>query len=193
MKGMEKISAAIMDKVKAEAGEIIKNAEAKAKQEIEGAKEQKAQCLAEEKARIIGEAEREAAKILAKAHIEAQQELSQVKADVISALIEMVKGKLHQVSASEGSLLALIREVVDGLGDEKVVIYLNTKDVSSAKKALSRDKALNGRVMEIKEFAGIGGVIAEDVGGNVRMDNSYGSRLEVLLPKLLPEVGKELF
>ncbi|MFH1775443.1 MAG: V-type ATP synthase subunit E [Chloroflexota bacterium] len=193
MKGMEKISAAVLDKVKAEAKEIIKEAEAKAKQEIESAKEQQAQRLAEEKARITGEAEREAAKILAQAHIEAQQQLSRAKADVISGLIDRVKSNLPQSSASEGSLLGLIREVVDGLGDEEAVIYLNPRDVSIAKKALAGDKALAGRVAEIREFAGVGGAIAENVGGNVRMDNSYESRLEVLLPRMLPEVGKELF
>ncbi|MFC2019047.1 V-type ATP synthase subunit E [Chloroflexota bacterium] len=190
---MEKISAAVLDKVKAEAKEIIKEAEAKAKQEIESAKEQQAQRLAEAKARITGEAEREAAKILAQAHIEAQQELSRAKSDVISGVIDLVKSKLPQSSASGDSLLVLIREVVDGLGAEKAVIYLNPRDVGVAKKALAGDKVLAGRVTEIREFAGSGGVIAEDVSGNVRMDNSYESRLEVLLPRILPEVGKELF
>jgi len=193
MKGMEKISAAVLDKVKAEAKEIIREAEAQAKQEIESAKEQQAQRLAEEKARITGEAEREAAKILAQAHIESQQELSQAKADVIGRVIDRVKNNLTQSSSSEGSLLGLIREVVDGLSAEKAVIYLNARDVGAAKKALAGDKTLAGRIAEIREFAGSGGVIAEDISGNIRMDNSYESRFEVLLPKLLPEISKELF
>ena len=193
MKGMEKISAAVLDKVRAEAKEIIREAEAQARQEIESAKEQQAQRLAEEKARITGEAEREAAKILAQAHIESQQELSQAKADIIGGVIDRVKNNLPRASSSEGSLLGLIREVVDGLGAEKAVIYLNARDVSAAKKALAGDKALAGRVAQIREFAGSGGVIAEDISGNIRMDNSYESRFEVLLPKLLPEISKELF
>jgi vacuolar-type H+-ATPase subunit E/Vma4 len=39
----------------------------------------------------------------------------------------------------------------------------------------------------------LGGVIAEDVEGKLRIDNTYETRLEMLLPKLLPKISKELF
>jgi vacuolar-type H+-ATPase subunit E/Vma4 len=39
----------------------------------------------------------------------------------------------------------------------------------------------------------MGGVIAEDVEGKLRIDNTYETRLGTLLPKLLPEISKKLF
>ena len=33
----------------------------------------------------------------------------------------------------------------------------------------------------------------EDTDGKIRIDNTYDTRLEMLLPRLLPEIGKELF
>ncbi len=39
----------------------------------------------------------------------------------------------------------------------------------------------------------LGGVIAENIDGKLRIDNTYETRLEMLLPKLLPEISKVLF
>ncbi|GAI00113.1 unnamed protein product, partial [marine sediment metagenome] len=33
----------------------------------------------------------------------------------------------------------------------------------------------------------------EDIDGRTRIDNTYETRLEMLLPRLLPEISKELF
>jgi len=35
--------------------------------------------------------------------------------------------------------------------------------------------------------------MVEDIAGKIRIDNTYDTRLEMLLPRLLPEIGKELF
>jgi len=47
--------------------------------------------------------------------------------------------------------------------------------------------------VEVKEDNFTGGVIAETLDGTLRMDNIYETRLEMLLPQLLPEISKELF
>jgi len=60
-------------------------------------------------------------------------------------------------------------------------------------KLVGKDKELAAKVAEIKEHSASGGVIIEDVEGRVRIDNTYETRLEMLLPRLLPEIGKELF
>ncbi len=138
MKGMEKISQAILDKVKAEARDIIKEAEGKARERVGRAKKQREAKLEEEKGKLIEEAKEEATRILAQSSITARQEL----------------------------LLARTRII---------------------------DKQLADRITEIREFDGTGGVIAEDIDGKIRIDNTYDTRLEMLLPKLLPEIGKELF
>jgi vacuolar-type H+-ATPase subunit E/Vma4 len=61
------------------------------------------------------------------------------------------------------------------------------------KKFLEADKELAGKIVEIREYNCLGGVIAEDVEGKLRIDNTYETRLEMLLPQLLPKISEELF
>ena len=39
----------------------------------------------------------------------------------------------------------------------------------------------------------MGGVICESVDGKVSVDNTYDTRLQMLIPRILPQVGKVLF
>lgn len=190
---MEKISEAILSKVKAEAQNIIEEAEEKAQEEIEKAKRQREVRFEEERRRKLEEAEGEAARILAQASIKARQELSRAKADTIARLVNKVKEDFSQLSTNESSLLTLIKEALDGLGSDKGRVYVSPKDVSRVQKFLERDKELARRITEVREFEYMGGVIAEDIDGKFRIDNSYETRLAILLPKLLPEISKELF
>ncbi len=193
MAGMEKIGEAILDKVKAEAADIVKDAESKAKQELEAAKRQQGVKLEEEKARMLQQAREEATRIEAQALVQARQELSRAKAEVISELISRVKKELAGVSSDQNSLIGLIREAFDTLGVSKGRLYVSPKDVTAVRKLVEKDKGLAAKVVEIKEHSASGGVIVEDIDGRVRIDSTYETRLEMLLPRLLPEVGKELF
>ena len=65
--------------------------------------------------------------------------------------------------------------------------------ISGVKKLLEADKEFSGKIVEVRESDCLGGVIAEDVEGKLRIDNTYEIRLEMLLPKLLPKISKELF
>ena len=38
-----------------------------------------------------------------------------------------------------------------------------------------------------------GGVLVENEGNTVCVDNTYTTRLEMLLPRILPEISKKLF
>lgn len=193
MAGMEKIGEAILDKVKAEAADIVKDAEGKAKQEIAAAKKQQGARLEEEKARLLQQTREEATRIEAQALVKARQELSQAKAEVINELIGRVKKELAGISSDPNSLLGLIKEAFDTLGVSKGRLFASPRDVTAVRKLVERDKGLAAKVVEIKEHSASGGVIVEDVDGRVRIDSTYETRLEMLLPRLLPEVGKELF
>jgi V/A-type H+-transporting ATPase subunit E len=190
---MEKISEAVVDKVRVEAKNIIKEAERKAWEEIEKAKKLRETKLEEEKRKMLEEAEGEAARILAQASMKARQELLRTKADIVAKIIEEVRKPLSGTASDESHLLRLIKEAMDGLGVDKGSIYVSPKDVSSVQKFLEGDKELANRVMEVREFDCMGGVIAEGIEEKVRIDNTYETRLEMLLPKLLPEISKELF
>jgi len=190
---MEKISEAVVSKVRMEAQNIIKEAEEKATEEREKARKQREAKLQEEKRKMLEEAEGEAARIVSQASIKARQKLSSAKTDIITKIIHRVKQELSESSSHESYILNLIREAIDGLGRDKSRIYLSPEDASTVKKFLEEDKELAGKIMEVKEGDFLGGVIAEDIDGKLRIDNTYETRLEMLLPKLLPEISKVLF
>jgi V/A-type H+-transporting ATPase subunit E len=190
---MEKISEAVVGKVKLDAQNIIRAAEEKAQEEIEKAKRQREVRFEEEKGKMLGEAEEEAARILAQASIKARQNLSSTKADIIAKIIDGAQKELPRISSDESHLLNLIREAIEGLGVDKGRIYVSPKDVSPVRKFLEADKELSGKIVEVRESNCLGGVIAEDVEGKLRIDNTYETRLEMLLPKLLPKISKGLF
>ncbi len=193
MARMGKIGEAILDKVKAEADNIIKEAESKAGEEIKQAKKQLATRLEEEKAKLIQEAREEATRIEAQASVKVRQELSRAKADLIDEIISGVKKALAAASSDKGLLVGLLKEAADTLGLDKGRVYVSPKDVNTVKKILANDKGLASKIVEVKEYECLGGVIVEDVEGKTRIDNTYETRLEMLLPKLLPEIGRELF
>ncbi|MCK5181705.1 MAG: V-type ATP synthase subunit E, partial [Dehalococcoidia bacterium] len=76
---------------------------------------------------------------------------------------------------------------------DKARIYVSPRDVSNVKRFLEADKELSGKIVEVKEYNCLGGVIAEDIEGKLRIDNTYETRLEMLLPQLLPKISEELF
>ncbi len=193
MAGMEKIGEAILDKVRAEADGIIEDAEQKAAQEVERAKKEQAARLEDEKSKLLQEARAEATRIEAQALVKARQELTQAKAEVISEIVSRVRNELAKVASDPGSLTTLIKEAVSTLGLSKGKLYVSPRDLAAVKKLVSQDKELAAKVVEIKEHKLSGGVIVEDVEGKVRIDNTYETRLEMLLPRLLPEVARELF
>jgi V/A-type H+-transporting ATPase subunit E len=190
---MEKISEAVVGKVKLDAQNITREAEEKAQEELEKAKRQRDVRLEEERTRMLGEAEEEVVRILAQASIQARQQLSSAKADAITKIIDEARKELSQIPSDESYFPNLISEAIEGLGVDKARIYVSPKDVSTVKKFLEADKELSGKIVEVRESNCLGGVIAEDTEGKLRIDNTYETRLEMLLPKLLPKISKELF
>ena len=192
MDGMEKIREAILDRVKGDAQNLIKEAEEKARQEIERAEKGKERRFEGEKHKMLREAEGEAARISAQASIKARQELLNAKASVIDEIVSRVKDAVSRTSNDEG-LLNLTSEAISALGVDKVRVYVSTKDMATAQRILKGDKELAGRIAELKGFDCAGGVVAESMDGKVRIDNTHDSRLENLLTKTLPDISKELF
>ena len=193
MMSMEKISGAILDKVRVEAQDIVEEAEEKARERIDRAKRQQEAKLEEEKNKLLEEAKEEATRILAQSSITSRQELLLAKTRIIDEIISRVKKTLSGISSDESSPLNLIEEAINALDVDKARIYVSPKDADIVRKSLKGDKKLADRITEIREFIGTGGVMVEDIDGKIRIDNTYDTRLEMLLPKLLPEIGKELF
>jgi len=193
MAGIEKIGEAILDKVKAEANDIVKDAESKAAEEVAQAKKQQVVILGKAKDKVLQEAREEATRIQAQAAVKARQALSQVKAEVVDGIVDRAKKELAGFSGGAGYLMPLIKEAIDVLGISKGRLYVTPKDMAAVRKLVEQDKDLAGKVAEFKEHKSLGGIIVETIDGRVRIDNTYETRLEMLLPRLLPGVAKELF
>lgn len=192
MNGMEKINSAIMGKVNADAKAIIDDAQERARVRVAKAKEQQESKLQEEKAKLVNEAQTEASRIQAQGAIRARQEMLAVKTSIIDGIIEDTKKQLAGLSGNEKTLANLTREGVQTLGAGKVRVYVAQKDLAAMQKLVREDKELAARVIEVKRQDVLGGIIVEDEGGKNRIDNTFESRLEMLLPKLLPQIEKEL-
>jgi vacuolar-type H+-ATPase subunit E/Vma4 len=190
---MEKISEAVVSKVSLDAQTITKEAEEKAREEIERARKQREVKFGQERVRMLAEAEQEAARILAQASIKARQMVSSAKAEAIAKITDGARKGLSAASTNESNLLSLIREAVGGLGTDKARIYVSPRDVGTAKESLQTDKDLSAKILEVREVDRLGGVIAENAEGKLRIDNTYETRLEMALPKLLPKISEELF
>jgi len=191
--GMDKIRDAIISKVRMDAQDITNEAKEKAQAEIEEARRQREARFAEERGRILREVEAEAARTLAQASIKARQKLSSTKADIIAEIVDRARRELSRVSGDESNILNLVREATEALAAAKGRIYVSPRDVSTVKRLLKADNGLSNKIVEIRESDCLGGVIAEDIEGKLRIDNTYETRLEMLLPRLLPEISKELF
>jgi len=193
MKGMENISEAILDKVRADAQEMIQDAEDKARRELEAAQKQRETRFEEEKAKNREAAQGAAARIMAQASMKARQELLSAKAGIVDEIVSQVKNNLATATLGSTELLALINEAAGALGSDKAVIYVSPGDTSTVQQLLQENKGLAERIIEVKELDRGRGVIAEDIDGKIRIDNTFDTRLEILLPKLLPEISKTIF
>jgi V/A-type H+-transporting ATPase subunit E len=190
---MNEISEAVLEKVRAEAQGLLDDAKAKGTEAISRAREQKASRLQEEKNRMREKAQGEATRTLAQSSIQARQEMLKAKTDVVMGIIDRVKKALADSAGEPGLLLGLIREGVELLGLEKVKVSVSGRDAAAVQKLVKADKELAPRVIEVRETDCTGGVIVEDPEGKIRVDNTYETRLAMLLPRLLPQIEKELF
>lgn len=189
---MERINNAILGKVNADAKAILADAEERAKQLVQKAQDQRESKYQEEKSRLLNEARTEASRVQAQGSIRARQEMLAVKTNIIEGIIDETKKKLAGQSGNEKTLATLTREGLKALGAAKVRVFVASKDVPAMQKLVREDKELASRVIEVGHREMLGGVLVEDPEGKNRIDNSFESRLEMLLPKLLPQIEKEL-
>jgi len=189
-----KIRAAILKEAQGEVEEIIANARVKAEELMTNAKEQKKKRFEEEKNRVISEARREASRILAQSSLKARQEVLKEKDDVINEIISRAKKDLLGKAMDETVLIYLIGETVQAFETEdKLRLLVSPGDIAVARKVVKENDSLKEQIAEIVEFDCLGGVMAESMDGMVSIDNTFDMRLEMLTPKILPRISRELF
>jgi V/A-type H+-transporting ATPase subunit E len=190
----DKIRKAVLNKAKDDADKITSDAGLRASEVIEEAKDRRRQRFEKEKKMIIDEARREASKILAQASLKARQEILKQKNAVINEIISKVKNELQQAAPDKKSLLHIIKEVIDAFETEDSIrIFVSHKDAGDVSKIIEENRGLSEKITEVRETDCLGGILAEKTNGMVSIDNTFDTRLEMLMAKILPEIGRKLF
>jgi len=190
--GMDGIAEAVLRKVRAEADGILADAKAKADAAVAAACAQRDARLAAERTRLLEEAKVEAARITAQSAISSRRQLLAAKSAIVEEVFSAAKDALAGSAGSPDELASLIAEGVAALGREKARVLVAARDAAAAKKLVAADRALGERVAEVKEAPIDGGAIVEDPAGSLRVDNSYATRLAMLRPTLVVEIGSTL-
>ncbi len=192
MSEMERIADAVLAKVRTEADGILAEACARAEETVARAKTHADARAAEERSRMLEEAKVDAARVLAQSTIAARQELLKAKTAVIEEVLAGVAKSLADGTGASDGLRKLVCDGIDTLGLEKARIIASAREARVVRDLVKADNQLAGRVAEVKEGTHSGGVIVEDLDGRLRVDNTYGTRLAMLRPSLLVEIGREL-
>jgi vacuolar-type H+-ATPase subunit E/Vma4 len=191
---MQRISEAVVDKVREEAQQLINEAEEEAKKELGKAQALRAARLEAEKKRLLGEAGEEAARITAQNAMSARQKTASAKSAVLDEIVRKARESLQKSTTTREQLAQLILDAMAGLGTaDKVFVSVAKKDLDTAREIVKSDKTMSSRVLEVRTVETEGGVIVENESRSLGVDNTYLTRLQMLLPRVLPEISKELF
>lgn len=191
---MQTISEAVVDKVREDARAIVSEAEAEAKKELDKARAQRDARLEAEKKRLLTSSQEEAARIVAQNAMQARQKVANAKAAVLDEIVQKARTTLKATSVSRQTLAFLISDAIHGLGGgDKFTVSVSKNDVALAQEVVKSDKKLAAVVTDVKPCDCTGGVIVENADQTLGVDNTYTTRLEMLLPRILPEISKKLF
>ena len=191
---MQTISEAVVDKVREEAQHLVNEAEEERKKELDKARTQRAARLEADKKRLLTDATEEAARITAQNAMKSRQTVANAKAAVLETIIEKARGTLAKTTTTRESLSFLVHDAIEGLGEiDKVVLLVAQKDLDLARDVVKADKKLAAMVADVKTCDCTGGVSVQTEDNALSVDNTYTTRLEMLLPRILPEIGKKLF
>jgi V/A-type H+-transporting ATPase subunit E len=192
MTEMEKIAEAVLQKVRSEAEGILAEAKTRADEVLARARQQRDARLEQERSRMLEEAKVEAARVLAQSTIAARQELLKAKAAIVDEVFAVAKKGLAAAPGAPEGLLRLIEEGLETLGLNKARVIVSPRDVAAVRAIVKADRKLGERVAEVSEAACSGGAVVEDLAGIVRVDNTYETRLAMVRPAMLVNIGNEL-
>lgn len=190
---MEKISEAVLKKVTTEAKDIVDKAKGEAKEKLDKANIKLKLKLEKEKQKKLQEAEEESARISSRVLIKTRHDMIVKKSEELDTVIEKVKERLVKTPMSKKAFLGIAKESLESLHSNEVRIYVPKSDLKRIKGFIKEEKELHSKVKEVKEGDFVGGFIMEDLDGSIRIDNTYAARLEMLLPRIKPEITRDLF
>ena len=188
------IREAILKKARDEAEQMLNESRQKAAAMVEQAKEQKNRLVEDEIEKKLAEARREASRILAQSDLKERQIILGEKDSVIKDILSRIRKELRESPMEQEQVKSLLSETIDAFeSDAALRLFVASKDLDIVQQTIDSQNELKNRITEIKEKDMLGGIIAETSDGMISIDNSYERRLDMLMPKILPEIGNTLF
>jgi V/A-type H+/Na+-transporting ATPase subunit E len=182
--GLEVVVNEIVEEGRKEAAHIEKEGLLEAKAILEEARQKAEQILNERRIQAEREAERIRIQESARAEFEAKKQVLMAKRATWDRLrAEVLAGLEHLAEADRRRILTAL------VAEARREIPRGTLHVRAQDKAL-----VNAPGFQIVgDLRGVGGLIADDEGGNVSLDLTFESRLTDLWPQVLREESKRIF
>ncbi len=196
---LEELRRRVLERARREAEEIVEDARRRAEEMIRKAEEEYRRRVEEVRRKLIQKLIDEKNVEYVSKVVELNTELVKLKNRVLEEIIKDVRERLSKLSARERreSLSRLIDEAVRSgvFTNEDLVVSVVRDDVPLAKEVIESMPELSGRVKEVRgvDSSYIGGVIIESAGGGRAVDNTYASRIERGMPKLIEKLNKYVF
>lgn len=188
----------IINQAEKEAEDIIDRAKRAAEHDLRFAREDADAIREEYKAKTKKLALQEERKVLRKARQEARSKLWQKKQELVSRAFDKAEERISEFRNSSNyrdSLIALVREGVESIGEGKMKILVNPEDVEFfTDELLSEMESLfSDAKLEVCPEPDISaGVFVMDDDERVIFENSYVARLERLREELRGKVAEIL-
>jgi vacuolar-type H+-ATPase subunit E/Vma4 len=191
---MQDLSEAVLGKVRAEAHSIVLQAQQEAGRVLEKARRLRQERIEVESAHLLAEAETAAAGISAQGLMQARHVLVTARSEVVDGIVRRAAAALKETPATPAHLATLVYDALEGMqGRAKVILRVAPGDLDTARELVSADRNLADIVSDVAEGALEGGVLIESEHGSIVVDNSHATRLGMLVPRILPRLGRELF
>ena len=188
-----------------EAKRIIEEARRKADAMVEEAKRRvEMMVMAEARPQVLTLRRR----VLGTVELEGRRKMIKVKEEVVNRVVEMAKARIEGISSGKDKrvdyreiLYSLIKEAVNGVGESKVYISANERDLkylkgnlNSISKRLSRELGFEVKLgIDEKPINCMGGVIARNEDRTKVYYNTLDGRLNEATKRFRSFLGKTLF
>lgn len=196
--GLEELRKSILEKAQRKASKIIEDAREKAKKIVEEAREEYYKRLSKEREQALRKLKEEENRKYISKVMELNLELVNLKNRILNEIVSELKRRLETLSEElrKESLRKLVKEALNTgiFGSGRVVIKVIPNDVKLIKDII-REEGLEDQVASVGKISSefLGGVIVESEDGSIALDNTYATRLDKVMPKLIEKLNKEVF
>ncbi len=196
--GLEELRKSILEKARRKASKIVEEAKEKAEKIVEEAKEEYYRRLSKERERALRKLREEENRKYINKVMELNLEIVNLKNKILSEVISELRKRLSTLSKElrKESLRKLLKEALDTgiFSSGRVVIKVVPEDVELIKDIV-KEEGLEDRLSSIGIISSdfLGGIVVESEDSSIALDNTYATRLDKLMSRLVEKLNKEVF